>query len=117
VVVRTRMRTLLELHGLRVDLAEDAESGLKCARENRYQAIFLDVMMPGMDGYTACRRLKSDRNAPPIVLLTSRDSPFDKIRGIMAGCSRYLTKPITVDDLHKLLQEFALERPVALDIN
>jgi two-component system, cell cycle response regulator len=109
-VVRTKMRTLLELHGIEAQLAEDAESGIRYAATRRYRVIFLDVVLPGMDGYTACRQIKNaDKHAPPIIMLTSRDSPFDKIRGVMAGCSRYLTKPIAVDDLHKVLREFAVE--------
>jgi two-component system, cell cycle response regulator len=114
VVVRTKMRTLLELHGLHADLAEDAEQGLAFMRVNRYAIVFLDVVLPGMDGYAACRQMKAnDKNAPPIIMLTGRDSPFDKIRGVMAGCNRYLTKPIAVDALHKVLREFAAQHVAA----
>ena len=111
VVVRTKMRTLLELHGMHADLAADAEQGLALMRANRYAIVFLDVVLPGIDGYAACRQMKSnDRTSTPIVMLTGRDSAFDKIRGVMAGCNRYLTKPIAVDELHKVLREFVPER-------
>jgi CheY-like chemotaxis protein len=107
VVVRTKMRTLLELHGMQADLVESAEKALAYMRVQRYEIVFLDVMLPGMDGYAACRQIKHMiKNAPPVIMLTSRDSPFDKIRGVMAGCSRYLTKPIAVEALHKVLREF-----------
>jgi two-component system, cell cycle response regulator len=110
-VVRTKMRTLLDLHGIEAELAEDAESGIRYAATHRYRVIFLDVVLPGMDGYAACRQIRNaDKHAPPIIMLTSRDTPFDKIRGVMAGCSRYLTKPIAMDDLHKVLREYAVER-------
>lgn len=108
VVVRTKMRALLELHGMHADLAEDAEQGLAFLRVNRYEIVFLDVVLPGVDGYNACRQMKAGgKDGPPIVMLTSRDSAFDKIRGVMAGCNRYLTKPIAVDALHRVLDEFA----------
>jgi twitching motility two-component system response regulator PilG len=107
IVVRTQMRTLLGLHGLHPDVAPTAEDALALMRIKRYELVFLDVVLPGIDGYAACRQMKSiGRNAPPIVMLTSRDSPFDKIRGVMAGCSRYLTKPIGAAALTKVLQEF-----------
>lgn len=110
VVVRTQMRTLLGLHGLHADVAETAEEGLALMRTKRYEIVFLDVVLPGIDGYGACRQMKSVRpKAPPIVMLTSLDSPFDKIRGVMAGCSRYLTKPIAAAALCKVLQEFLPE--------
>ena len=106
-VVRARMRTLLDLHGLQIDLAEDAEKALALMRVTRYAMVFLDVMLPGLDGYAACRQMKNlGKNGPPIIMLTGRDSSFDKIRGVMAGCSRYLTKPIAVEDLHRVLREF-----------
>jgi twitching motility two-component system response regulator PilG len=111
VVVRTQMRTLLGLHGLHTDLAASAEEGLELMRARRYDIVFLDIVLPGVDGYAACRQMRgTGRHAPPIVMLTSRDSSFDKIRGVMAGCSRYLTKPIGSTELCKVLREFAPER-------
>jgi twitching motility two-component system response regulator PilG len=105
--VRTSMKALLELNGLQADLAADAHEALALLLAQRYSLIFLDVVMPGMDGYAACRQIKaSDPHAPPVVMLTGRDSAFDKIRGIMAGCSRYLTKPIAVAALNKVVEEF-----------
>jgi twitching motility two-component system response regulator PilG len=114
IVVRTQMRTLLGLYGLHPDLATTAEQGLTLTSTKRYEIVFLDVVLPGIDGYAACRQMKSiGHNAPPVVLLTSRDSPFDKIRGVMAGCSRYLTKPIGAAALCKVLQEFLPEHAIA----
>jgi two-component system, cell cycle response regulator len=105
-VVRTKMRALLGLHGIEADLVADGERAVTRLRMQNYAIVFLDVMLPGMDGYQTCRLLKAEPNPPPIIMLTGRDSPFDKIRGVMAGCSRYLTKPIAVDALNKVLQEF-----------
>jgi twitching motility two-component system response regulator PilG len=114
IVVRTQMHTLLALHGLHPDFAATAEEALALTHNKRYELVFLDVVLPGIDGYAACRQMKGvGRNAPPIVMLTSRDSPFDKIRGVMAGCSRYLTKPIGAAALSKVLQEFLPEHAAA----
>jgi len=113
-VVRTQMRTLLVVHGLHADLVGTAEEGLALLRTRRYEMVFLDVVLPGIDGYAACRQMKgAGRYTPPIVMLTSRGSSFDKIRGVMAGCSRYLTKPISAAALSKVLQEFIPPRATA----
>jgi two-component system cell cycle response regulator len=110
-VVLTKMRTLLGLHAIETDIAHDAEHGMELMRLGRYDIVFLDIELPGIDGYAACRKMKTmQADAPPIVMLTSRDSTFDKIRGVMAGCSRYLTKPIAADSLGKVLEEFLPRR-------
>lgn len=116
-VVRMQMRALLELVGLRVELAESAEQALAMSAQQTYSIIFLDVELPEMDGYTACRRLKSRGRAKdcPVVMLTARDSAFDRIRGVMAGCNRYLTKPVAAENLYMVLKSFVpdLERATA----
>jgi len=110
-VVLAKMRTLLGLHGMQTDIVSDAEHGLKLLQTNRYDIVFLDVELPGIDGYAACRKMRALGSAvPPIVMLTGRDSTFDKIRGVMAGCSRYLTKPIAGEALTKVLEEFVPQR-------
>jgi twitching motility two-component system response regulator PilG len=106
-VVRTQMQALLEMHQVEAVLAANAEKAIELVRtQGPFAMIFLDVVMQGMDGYTACRRLKSLDRVVPVILLTGKDSAFDKIRGVMAGCNRYLTKPIAVNDLSAVLQEF-----------
>jgi twitching motility two-component system response regulator PilG len=111
-VVRTQMQSLLQLHHVDAILAADAEQALALMELQTFSLIFLDVVLPGMDGYTACRRMKSiDRNVP-IVMLTGKDGTFDKIRGVMAGCSRYLTKPIAVEALSKVVAEYLEKQPM-----
>ncbi len=105
-VVRTQMQSLLALHRLEAELVPDAEQALALMRLHRYALVFLDVVMAGMDGYTACRRMKNIDRHVPIIMLTGRDSAFDKVRGVMAGCNRYLTKPIAVEALSKVLEEY-----------
>jgi twitching motility two-component system response regulator PilG len=107
-VVRMQMRTLLELSGMRVMAVESAEQALEAASRHNYDIIFLDIELPEMDGYTACRKLKNRGKAVecPVVMLTSRDSAFDRIRGVMAGCSRYMIKPVAAEDLYSVLNQF-----------
>lgn len=106
-VVRTQMHALLEMHRVQAVLAADAEQAISMMQvAEPFAMVFLDVVLPGMDGYAACRKLKSIDRDVPIVMLTGRDSPFDKIRGVMAGCNRYLTKPVDVEDLTRVLYEF-----------
>jgi two-component system, cell cycle response regulator len=112
-VARNKISALLGLHGISADMAPDAERAIEMLQAHRYDVVLLDVMMPGMDGYAACRKMRGlYRNPPPIVMLTGRDSPFDKIRGVMAGCSCYLTKPITGDELSKVVHDYI--RPSAV---
>ncbi|HEY8049741.1 MAG TPA: response regulator, partial [Ramlibacter sp.] len=71
--------------------------------------VFMDVLMPGVDGFEACRRIKARRGALPVVMLTSKSSPFDRVRGKIAGCDTYLTKPVDIVQLRD-----ALGRHIAL---
>ena len=107
--VRAYLRSLLEPRGYKVTDADSAEVGIAAAAATTYACILMDVLMPGIDGYEACRRIKArarNGNAPPIVMLTSKSSPFDRIRGKMAGCDAYLTKPVAVDHLHEVLSRW-----------
>ncbi len=106
-VIRTRLQVALQLNGFEVDLAADAETALELVTEQRYAVVLLDVVLPGIDGYTACRNLRTSAGDPslPIVMLTGRSSTFDRVRGLMAGCTRYLTKPVNAEELRKLLAE------------
>ena len=107
VVVQAKMRALLGMHGLSADLVDNAEQGIELMQDTRYAVVFLDIVLPGMDGYAACRQMKAtDRACTPIVMLSSRDSALDKMRGHMAGCNRYLTKPIAIESLQKVLHDF-----------
>ena len=63
----------------------------------------MDVLMPGIDGFEACRRIKAKRAKLPVVMLTSKSSPFDRVRGKMAGCDTYLTKPVDPAQLREVL--------------
>jgi two-component system cell cycle response regulator len=113
--VRAYLRSLLESRGYTVTDADSAEAGIEAAAAASYACILMDVLMPGMDGYEACRRIKArarSGSAPPIVMLTSKSSPFDRIRGKMAGCDAYLTKPVATDHLHEVLARWTTRSAV-----
>ena len=104
--VREFMKSKLATFGFNVDYAESGEQAIGFTGQKHYACIFLDVIMPGIDGYQVCKLIKSNRSAQKtaVVMLTSKDSPFDKIRGSMSGCDAYLTKPV---DEEKLLETIA----------
>ena len=113
--VRAHLRSLLEARGISVTLADSAEAGIEAAAATHYGCILMDVLMPGIDGYEACRRIKatprSERRRTSIVMLTSKASPFDRIRGKMAGCDAYLTKPVDTTQLYEVLMQFIAADP------
>ena len=104
--VREFMKSKLATFGFNVDYAENGEQAIGYTGQKHYACVFLDVIMPGIDGYQVCKLIKSNRSAQKtaVVMLTSKDSPFDKIRGSMSGCDAYLTKPV---DEEKLLETIA----------
>ncbi len=106
VTVREFMKNKLAAFNFNVDYAENGEQAIGFTGQKRYACIFLDVVMPGIDGYQVCKLIKSNKvtRGTAVVMLTSKDSPFDKIRGSMSGCDAYLTKPV---DEEKLLETIA----------
>jgi two-component system, OmpR family, response regulator MprA len=96
--VLSMLRRGLTLEGYRVQVAPDAEAGLVLARSARPDAIILDVMLPGMDGFEACRILRQ-LGPTPILMLTARDTVQDKIEGLDSGADDYLVKPFALGEL------------------
>lgn len=96
-LTRDILTTILDLEQFDVDVAEDGEAALAHVAAQRPDVVVLDVMMPGMDGYEVCRRIKDDPATGdlPVVLLTARDTDDDRRRGHEAGCDAYLTKPFS----------------------
>ncbi len=91
----------LELKGYLVDCAYDGLGGLHLALTQPFELIILDLMLPGMDGITLCRRLRQDAQIlTPIIMLTARDSVDDKLAGFQAGADDYLVKPFSLSELH-----------------
>ncbi len=91
--------------GLQVDFAFSGEEALEKITQKHYHFVFLDVMMDGIDGFETCSRIRKvkNMNKVPIIMLTSKKSPLDEVRGIVAGCNTYLIKPIKSDEFQKLL--------------
>lgn len=87
-----------------IDFADSGEIALAMAQTQQYDLIFLDVMMPGMDGYETCThfRKKQEYKKTPIIMVSGKTSPLDEVKGIMAGCTTYLTKPVQDDAFQKL---------------
>jgi twitching motility two-component system response regulator PilG len=107
--VRAQLRALLERRGFNVTEAQNAESAIKFAANQTYTCILMDVLMDGMNGYDACRLIKTKAtggNKKNVVMLTSKTSPFDRIKGKMAGCDAYLTKPVNPEQLYEVLSRF-----------
>lgn len=107
--VRTFMQHKLpELadHAVSIEFAASGEEAMAKIEQQLYDLIFLDVVMPGIDGYKVCKWIKANRPSY-VVMLTSKKSPFDKVRGSMSGCDDYLTKPPQEERLKKVLTKRA----------
>ncbi len=99
--IRKSAETLLSKEGCEVLTAEDGFEALSKIAVNKPDIIFVDIMMPKLDGYQTCTLIKNNRQFrdTPVIMLTSKDSIFDKARGRIVGSEEYLTKPFTRDDL------------------
>lgn len=90
-----------------VDCATTGDAGLTFATERDYDAIVLDVMMPGVDGFTLLRRLRANGTTTPVLFLTARDAPEDTIAGLDAGADDYLRKPFVFGELEARLRSIS----------
>ncbi len=107
--VRAQLRALLEARGLNVADVDSAEAAIKAAAASHFACILMDVLMPGINGYEACRHIKARTyggGRPTVIMLTSKSSPFDRISGKMAGCDAYLTKPIDAEHLYEVVSRY-----------
>ena len=112
------LRAGLEAEGFAVDVASDGVDGLWLARERPPDAIVLDIMLPGLNGYVLCRTLRAEENWTPILMLTAKDGEWDQVEALDTGADDYLTKPfshaVLVARLRALLRRGAPERPTVL---
>ena len=113
------LRTGLEAEGFAVDVAHDGTDGLWLARENAYDAIVLDLMLPGINGYKVCQTLREEEDWTPILMLTAKDGEWDQVEGLDTGADDYLTKPfsfpVLVARLRAVARRGAKERPTVLE--
>jgi len=94
----------LESRGFTADYAADGVTGLHLAVTNDYDAIVLDLMLPGMDGIKLCQKLREEaRNKTPVIMLTARDTLDDKLAGLATGADDYLVKPFAIKELEARL--------------
>jgi two-component system, OmpR family, response regulator len=112
------LRDGLEAEGFAVDVAADGVDGLWLARENAYDAIVLDLMLPAIDGHTVCRELRKSRDWTPILVLTARDDQRDEVEALDTGADDFLAKPfsyaVLLARLRSLMRRAVAERPPVL---
>ena len=88
----------LELSGFEVEVANDGETGLARALEGDYNLLILDLMLPGVDGFEICRKVRDEKNTP-IIMVSAKKDDIDKIRGLGLGADDYMTKPFSPSEL------------------
>jgi len=113
------LRRGLTAEGMTVDVTHSGDDALWRATATHYDAIVMDVMMPGLDGVSACRRLRDDGVWSPLLMLTARESIEDRVAGLNAGADDYLVKPFAFEELVARVRALArrgrIERPAVLE--
>ncbi|NVI86561.1 response regulator transcription factor [Actinomadura sp. BRA 177] len=97
--IRDLIEVALRFHGFTTVTAATGEDALRTARRERPDLVLLDVMLPGMDGFEVCRRLRADGDQVPVIFLTARDTPSDTVTGLTLGGDDYVTKPFSIEAL------------------
>jgi DNA-binding response OmpR family regulator len=110
----------LQAEGFAVDVAGDGPNGLELARHGGYDAMILDIMLPGLSGYRVVQALRAERNWVPVLMLSAKDGEYDQADGLDCGADDYLTKPfsyvVLLARLRALLRRGAPERPSVLQV-
>ncbi|MEO8718323.1 MAG: response regulator [Burkholderiales bacterium] len=106
--IRRSAEMFLRQAGFKVILAEDGFDALAKISDHQPRVIFVDIMMPRLDGYQTCALIKQNPKlkATPVIMLSSKDGVFDRARGRLAGSDRYLTKPFTKEALIDTVNEY-----------
>lgn len=97
--ITTLLKYNIEKAGYLTDVAYNGEDAVRKAQSKQYDLIVLDIMLPKMDGLEVCQTLRSDQNEVPILILTAKDSEYDRIKGLELGADDYLTKPFSPKEL------------------
>jgi DNA-binding response OmpR family regulator len=98
-VMANLVRQALSEEGHDVELVASGERAIDAVRESSYDLVLLDVMLPGLDGFATCRRMRERGAGMPVLMLTARDDVDDRVRGLDAGADDYLCKPFSLDEL------------------
>ena len=116
----TALRRGLQAEGFAVDVAHDGPAGLELARHGGYDAMILDVMLPGLSGYRVVRALRAEKRWLPVLMLSAKDGEYDQADGLDCGADDYLTKPfsyvVLLARLRALLRRGAPRRPAVLTV-
>jgi two-component system OmpR family response regulator len=116
----TAIRRGLQAEGLVADIAPRGEDALWMAGSTEFDAVILDVMLPGIDGFETCKRLRGDGVWAPIIMLTARDAIEDRVKGLDRGADDYLVKPFSLAELLARLRALSrrgkTERPQVLEV-
>jgi two-component system, OmpR family, response regulator len=114
------IRQGLRSEGVAADVAARGEDALGMAVDTAYDAIILDVMLPGIDGFEVCRRLRDEEVWTPVLMLTARDAVADRVAGLDSGGDDYLVKPFAYEELlarlRALMRRGPLERPTQVSV-
>jgi len=114
------LRRGLRAEGIVAEVARDGDEAMRQVRGGAFDAMVLDVMLPGLDGFQTCRKLRSEGVWVPILMLTARDAVDDRVRGLDAGADDYLTKPFSLAELlarlRALVRRGPVERPAVLEV-
>jgi twitching motility two-component system response regulator PilG len=92
-----------------IDFANTGEEALQYTEKNTYDFIFLDIIMPGIDGFETCTQMRKSPKLKktPIIMLSAKTSPLDEVKGVMAGCTTYMTKPIVHEEFQKVIHRIS----------
>ncbi len=103
--IRKQLELELRDAGITSDFAESGEDALEKVKEGQFDLIFLDIIMPGIDGYETCKQMRAmaEYKKTPIIMLSGKTSPLDEVQGVIAGATTYLTKPVKSDKLQETL--------------
>jgi CheY-like chemotaxis protein len=103
--IRKQLELELRDAGITSDFAASGEEALEKTANNQYDLVFLDIIMPGIDGYETCKAMRStpEYKKTPIIMLSGKTSPLDEVQGVIAGATTYLTKPVKSDKLQETL--------------
>ncbi len=113
--IRRSAEMFLRQAGYEVILAEDGFDALAKISDHQPRVIFVDIMMPRLDGYQTCALIKQNPKlrSTPVIMLSSKDGVFDRARGRLAGSDRYLTKPFTKEGLIEVVNEYVKPAPAS----
>ncbi len=104
-LVQKQMELTLAAAGIKADFASEGQSALEMQKQNHYDIIFLDVMMPGIDGFQTCKLMKKIQPSPHVIMLTSKGSAINKAHGRLVGADAYLTKPANRETLLEAMEK------------